>query len=77
LGDGTDVTGLTLSSQLLDPRSSDAWIIHLNKATTELALNDVDGSLKDIELARTLRGQPDPLLFANKGIALERKALYG
>lgn len=41
-------------------------MVYLNKATTELALEDVDACIRDLDQARTLRGQPDVLLFANK-----------
>lgn len=36
-------------------------------------MNKLDACLADLEQARVLRGQPDVLLFANQGIALERQ----
>lgn len=59
--------------QLIPGRAGDSWLVWLNKATTELALGRTDECLVDLDKARLLRGQPDVLLFANKGIALERK----
>lgn len=50
--------------------------MYLNKATTELALGQVDNCLQDLEEARALHGQPDVLLFANKALALERLGKY-
>jgi len=51
--------------------------VYLNKATTELALDRIDAAITDLDLARVLHGQPDMLLFANKGLALERKGKFG
>lgn len=59
--------------ELLPSKTGDAWLVYLNKATTELALDRLDAAIQDLDLARVLRGQPDMLLFANKGLALERK----
>jgi hypothetical protein len=64
------------SKQLLPGRSGDAWLVYLNKATTELALGQIDQCLADLEEARALHGQPDVLLFANKALALERLGKY-
>jgi len=46
------------------------------RATTGLVLNKLEQSLEDIEKARQLRGQPDILLFANRGLALDRLGRY-
>lgn len=62
--------------QLLPGKSGDAWLVYLNKATTELALGQVNPCLTDLEEARLLHGQPDVLLFANKALALERLGKY-
>ncbi len=66
----------TPSPQLLPGKSGDAWIIYLNKATTELALGRTAACLADLDEARLLHGQPDVLLFANKALALERLGKY-
>lgn len=66
----------THTPQLLPGKSGDAWLVYLNKATTELALGQIDQSLADLEEARLLHGQPDVLLFANKALALERLGKY-
>ena len=63
--------------ELLPSKTGDAWLVYLNKATTELALDKIDEAITDLELARVLHGQPDMLLFANKGLALERKGKFG
>ena len=63
--------------ELPPPKTGDAWLVYLNKATTELALDKIDEAITDLELARVLHGQPDMLLFANKGLALERKGKFG
>ncbi len=63
--------------ELLPSKTGDAWLVYLNKATTELALDRIDAAITDLDLARVLHGQPDMLLFANKGLALERKGKFG
>lgn len=65
-----------VTSQLLPGKSGDAWLVYLNKATTELALGRVGECLTDLDEARALHGQPDVLLFANKALALERLGKY-
>ena len=46
------------------------------RATTALVLGKPDLSLADIDKARQLRGQPDILIFANRGLALDRLGRY-
>lgn len=62
--------------ELLPSKTGDAWLVYLNKATTEMALDQMDNAIRDLDEARNIHGQPDVLLFANKALALERKGQY-
>lgn len=51
-------------------------LVCCGSATVALALGQVDLSLADLDKARLIRGEPDILIFANRGLALDRKKLY-